>query len=116
METADQSDPFRLEEHAEEDALRLVLIGELDLAAVPALDAHLRRLRDDDRTIHLDLSRLRFIDSTGLRELVTAVSESRRDGRRLVVDGTLTRQVSRLIELSGAGSLLWPEQRGGGAG
>lgn len=109
METSEQQEPFRLEEHPEAaDATRVALFGELDLAAVPVLKARLSDLSRSSRPIRLDLSGLQFIDSTGLRELLAAVSGYRSDGRAISVEGPLTRQVSRLIELSGAGPLLWP--------
>jgi anti-sigma B factor antagonist len=102
--------PFRMEEHFERDReLRLALIGELDLAVTPELAERLRELRKGGYTVHLDLSSLEFMDSTGLRELISAVSESRRDGWRLEVGRQMTEPVRRVIDLVGARSFFWPD-------
>jgi anti-anti-sigma factor len=59
--------------------------------------------------VHLDLSGLTFIDSSGLGVLVRHARDSRRNGWTLQVgrDG-LQRQVQRVIELIGADEILWP--------
>ena len=100
-----------MEEHFEDGSrLRLALIGELDIAVVKQLADRLRELQKGGYTVLLDLSRLDFIDSTGLREVITNVSESRRDGWNLEVGAELTDQVARTIDLVGARTFLWPDQ------
>ena len=56
----------------------------------------------------LDLHRLQFIDSSGLRVLVGAVTDARRENRSLVLDGTLSPQVRQIIELLELRDLFWP--------
>jgi anti-anti-sigma factor len=103
--------PFQMEEHFQDGyRLRLALVGELDVAVVRQLADRLRELRKGGYTVQLDLSRLEFIDSTGLRELITEVSDSRRDGWNLEIDEQLTDQVARVIDLVGARSYFWPDQ------
>jgi anti-anti-sigma regulatory factor len=51
---------------------------------------------------------LLFIDSSGLGELVRAVSDARRDGRTLEIDATLSPQVRQVIELLELQHVLWP--------
>ena len=103
--------PFQLEEHFEDGyRLRLALVGELDVAVVKRLAERLRELRKGGYLVWLDLSRLDFIDSTGLRALITEVSASRRDGWELEIGEELTDQVARVIDLVGARSYFWPDR------
>jgi anti-anti-sigma factor len=56
-----------LENHDHGDITIVTVIGELDLAAVPAFEAHLLTLVSAQRLrLVMDLSRLTFCDSTGL--------------------------------------------------
>jgi anti-sigma B factor antagonist len=86
---------------------RLVVDGELDLAAVPALRGALTALRRDGRSTILDLRRVTFMDSSGLRVLIEAGSQRAAGwGVSLVLpdDGP----VRRVIELSGVERALPP--------
>jgi anti-sigma B factor antagonist len=71
----------------EQDGLaRLLLRGELDLSTVAKVQEALQRVEaDPPPVIVLDLSKLTFLDSTGLRCLVTADQRARAAGRRLVI-------------------------------
>jgi anti-anti-sigma factor len=106
-----QSDgKFRMQEHFERDgALRLALLGELDVWVVEQLTGRLRELHKAGYAVRLDLARLDFIDSSGIREMINAVADSRREGWQLDVQGPLTEPVARTIELVGAHPLIWPE-------
>lgn len=88
--------------------LRLALSGELDLAVADELVARLQELRNSGR--HLRLAELGFIDSTGLRELIVAVSDSRRDGWKLEIGTEVSEPVRRVIDLIQARSHLWPDR------
>jgi anti-anti-sigma factor len=100
-----------MEEHfGEGHDLRLALVGELDVAVVEQLADRLHELRRGGYTVRLDLSRLDFIDSTGLRELMTAVGDSRRDGQQVEISDQLTDQVARVLDLVGARSYFWPDE------
>ena len=72
---------------AERDGLvQVTLRGELDLSTVGKVDDELQRWEGSDAGIVLlDLSKLTFLDSTGLRCVVRADERAREDGRRLVV-------------------------------
>ena len=64
----------------------LELSGELDLATAPKLEDELRRVeRDKPAVIVLDMRPLEFMDSSGLRALLTADTRAREAGRRLVL-------------------------------
>ena len=54
------------------DAAVVVPTGELDLATAPALEAALRGAFAGAGSVVLDLRELEFIDSSGLRTLLTA--------------------------------------------
>jgi anti-anti-sigma factor len=59
---------------------RLSIVGELDVATAPALAKRLDELQADKIDVQLDLSRVWFIDSTGIRVLVTTAYHAREDG------------------------------------
>lgn len=65
-----------IDDHAHDGTHTLRMSGELDMAAVPKLEAAVRRLCEQERTrsITLDLSGLAFIDSTGLAAIVLVSS------------------------------------------
>jgi anti-anti-sigma factor len=62
------------------------LVGELDLSTVAKVQDELRRVEESaPATVVIDLSKLRFLDSTGLRCIVTADERAREEGRRMVI-------------------------------
>jgi anti-anti-sigma factor len=62
------------------------LTGELDLSTVAKVEEELRRVEASDATVVvLDLSGLTFLDSTGLRAVITADERARGQGRRFVI-------------------------------
>jgi anti-sigma B factor antagonist len=64
----------------------VVLRGELDLSTVDKVEKALAVLHEgDDEVLVLDLSGLSFLDSTGLRLMVTADQRAQKEGRRLVI-------------------------------
>jgi anti-anti-sigma factor len=64
----------------------LALRGELDLSSVPKAEEALKRVEDQaPEVIVLDLGGLTFLDSTGLRMVVTADQRAREQERRLAV-------------------------------
>jgi anti-sigma B factor antagonist len=65
---------------------RVVLIGELDIASTAELEQQLAAIEiDSPGTLVLDLRRVEFIDSTGLRALIAADERARSEGRRLAL-------------------------------
>jgi anti-sigma B factor antagonist len=66
--------------------VHVALVGELDLSTVAKVQEELRRIEAAaPATVVVDLSKLTFLDSTGLRCLVTADERAREDGRRMVI-------------------------------
>jgi anti-sigma B factor antagonist len=87
------------------DGLAVVhLVGELDLAGFDALDAYLHQVRraHGDRLV-LELSRLTFIDASGLRLLLRHHTQTRRAGGCLDLAAPHPRvaQVLRVAGLTG---------------
>lgn len=82
------------------------LSGELDLATADDVQRELERVEATNAdSIVIDLSQLTFMDSTGVRLLVTAHARARADSNRL----TLLRggrAVQRILQLSGVEPLL----------
>ena len=87
---------------ARHDALHTIrLDGEMDVANADDVERELLHVEATDAlSIVLDLSTLRFIDSTGVRILLCAYERSRADANRLVLlRGTPA--VQRVLELTG---------------
>lgn len=84
-----------------EGGVTVSLVGELDLAAADGLDRELKRIEGTSPgEIVIDLRRLRFLDSTGLRILTAANRRAQDAGVALrVVRGPDT--VQRVFEITG---------------
>jgi anti-anti-sigma factor len=68
------------------DAIHVTLLGELDISTASRLEDDLRRVEaSSPKLLLLDLSKLDFMDSTGLRLLIGADARAREQGRRLVL-------------------------------
>ena len=95
-----------LETREEEGTVRIAVAGELDLSSALTFDEEVRRAEERrPSTIILDLRRLRFMDSTGLRLIMSAQSRARTRGRRLaIVLGS--EPVKRLFRLAGVSRRL----------
>jgi anti-sigma B factor antagonist len=66
--------------------VHMALVGELDLSSVAKVQEELRRIESDaPATLVVDLSKLSFLDSTGLRCILTADERARSEGRRIVI-------------------------------
>lgn len=74
--------------HRREGTL-VVVEGELDVVTAPYLSDSLGRMvaEDAQRTVHLDLSGVGFIDCAGWRPVAEAASALEGDGGRLIVVG-----------------------------
>ena len=78
--------PFSVEREARGTAVRLVLTGDLDLATAGEADLAINTAEESrPPLLILDLSDLDFMDSTGLRVIVSAASRARDEARRLVL-------------------------------
>jgi len=70
----------------QDSAVHVHLRGELDLSSTERIERELERVEAErPELIVLDLSGLTFLDSTGLRLIVTADQRARQSDRRLAV-------------------------------
>jgi stage II sporulation protein AA (anti-sigma F factor antagonist) len=90
----------------EGDVHTIRLFGELDLAGADHVQRELEQAETTDaESIVMDLSGLTFMDSTGVRLMVTAAARSRADTNRLrLLRGPAA--VQRVFELSAVADLL----------
>jgi anti-sigma B factor antagonist len=66
--------------------VHVALVGELDLSTVAKVQDELRKVEaTSPPTMVVDLSKLTFLDSTGLRCIITADERAREEGRRMVI-------------------------------
>ena len=94
--------PFRVDVTPDGDALRVVPAGELDVATVEELGRELRDLHERGVTrVVLDLRRLTFVDSTGMRLIVRLHETLGQDGVdfRLVAGSDAVHRIFELCEL-----------------
>jgi anti-sigma B factor antagonist len=98
--------PFSIRTEEEAGSALVLLEGELDIATTPRVESELRRVEADGvAVIVLDLRGLTFMDSTGLRLLVSADARAREAGHRLaIVRGP--GPVHRVLEITGLHSRL----------
>jgi anti-sigma B factor antagonist len=98
--------PFEVQDVVSDGRHRLVLSGELDLAPAAELEALLLRLcADGTKEIALDLSKLRFMGSTGLRIVLLAKELCEQHGYefRLVAGPA---NIQRMFEMTGLLNVL----------
>ncbi len=90
---------FEIRETSLDGRLCLSLSGELDHAAVPQLEDRLARLRAPRSPVYLDLSKLSFIDSSGIRLLIQTIGDARLKHWDVEIDPHLSPPVARLFRL-----------------
>jgi anti-anti-sigma factor len=92
---------LRIDVRREEDAVVLELHGELDLAGAPLLQEELASLDEEaPALLILDLEDLAFIDSSGLRVILSAHERAKERGQSLALTPG-SQQVQRLLEIAG---------------
>jgi len=77
---------LHLDSEDRDGLVHIALRGELDLSSAAKLQEELRRVEaGSPPVLVLDLTKLVFLDSTGLRCLVTADERAKEGGRRVVI-------------------------------
>ncbi|MBG0831988.1 STAS domain-containing protein [Planomonospora sp. ID67723] len=104
---ADRDPALALSTGLHDDAIIVRAAGELDLATAPLLRAELERVwaLPELPVLIMDLSELRFCDSTGLSALIAALKRSRARGTRLMLAG-LTGAPARVLTITGLAKAL----------
>jgi anti-sigma B factor antagonist len=94
------SSPFGVTIERRDGAVHVALSGELDVSTAPQLEDDLRRVEaEQPDSIVLDLRKLTFMDSTGLRLLIMADARAREEGRRLAI-GRGNDMIQRVLHLT----------------
>ncbi len=115
-------EPFSVQTDHDERVCRLTPLGELDIATVRILEQAFETARcTTAEKIVVDLTRLSFIDSSGLNLLLRMAAECQAHDRLRIVNGSppvvrlfdLARVRDRLPIISGADDPLAPLQPGG---
>lgn len=102
---------FAIREAVDEDqALRLTLLGDLDLTSAEALTTRLAALKAAGHPCRLDLSQLAFIDSTGIQALLLALTDARWNGWPLEIAPAVSPTVERAARIVGIAQVLWPSE------
>jgi anti-anti-sigma factor len=79
----------------------LSLAGELDLVSAPQFESELMAVESPDvGELVIDLEEVQFIDSMGLRSLLSATKRANATGQKLLVRH-VRGQVRRLFEIAG---------------
>lgn len=100
------TDPLRLDVRRTADRVVISLEGELDLASTPLLQSAIDSAElGDSQMLVLDLDRLDFLDSTGLRTILAAREDCRERGRQFAVTPG-SQQVQRLLTVTRANEHL----------
>jgi anti-anti-sigma factor len=87
-------------------ATQIVPSGELDIATTPALEQAIKEATaEPGAALVLDLRELTFMDSTGLRTLAQTNARAEDEGFELAI-WRGSRQIERVLEISGLGALL----------
>ena len=102
--------PFNLHVEEGDGAHRVIVSGELDAATGPKLRSLLsdlagRATANGGRNLIVDVTAVRFMDSTGLGVIVKSAGQLRRSERQLRVTGADER-VRAVFETAGMTSLL----------
>jgi len=99
-----------LRETVEEDqAVRLTLLGDLDLTGAGTLSTRLGELKAAGRPCRLDLSQLNFIDSSGIQALLLALTDARWNGWPLEVAPEVSPTIQRAAQIVGIDQVFWPK-------
>ena len=78
--------PLEITTEESEGQTRVALAGELDIASTPEFEQGLARVEANaPEVLLLDLRKVEFIDSTGLRAVIAADERARSAGRRFVI-------------------------------
>lgn len=84
----------------------LVMEGTLDVATSPEAEKHLRSyLEEHGSMIHVDMSRVDFVDSRGLGVLISALRRARSQGGGLYVQAA-AHPVKRLLQTCGLATVF----------
>ncbi len=102
----DDRSTFRVDVHPEREVVRVAPAGELDMATTAELAEQLRQLRESGfERVVLDLRKLSFMDSAGVKLLLTEDRAARADGHQFsLISGPPP--IQRILEITGVDRYL----------
>jgi anti-sigma B factor antagonist len=90
--------------HPVPDVAVVAPVGEIDIATAEVLADRIEEAeRNGLKALVIDLNGLSFMDSSGLRVIISALKRSEEAGRRFALLCEPDRSTSRLLEISGVG-------------
>jgi anti-sigma B factor antagonist len=93
---------FEIENQWDGECVRVVTAGELDLATSPQLEQEMHAvLARGARRVTIDMRKLTFVDSSGLRVLISLYERSTEDGWELALTPP-SEQARAVFRISGA--------------
>ena len=102
---------FSLEIVSGDDGFTTVSVsGELDLASASEFSSAVQTALGTG-SVAIDLQRVSFMDSAGVKALNTALREAEEHGRQLRICGRMQPSVVQILELTGMMGLLPTEDR-----
>jgi stage II sporulation protein AA (anti-sigma F factor antagonist) len=103
---------FEITHTVDGDHLVVAVAGELDMSTVPTLSEKLAAAQAENiNLITLDLGRLTFMDSTGVRFLIELDARSRSDGWQLRLLAPSDETAALVLRVTGTDSALPFESR-----
>jgi anti-anti-sigma factor len=96
---------FTISSQRLEQGIVVAPAGDVDLATAPIVEDELRRAEESEEVIVLDLAQVSFMDSTGLRMVITADQRARDRGGTLRIVH-VPAPVRRLFDLVGIAERL----------
>jgi anti-anti-sigma factor len=108
----DEQPDFKIERESSADRLRLSVLGEVDIAAAGELEAAVTEACSVSKTVEIDMHEVSFIDSTGLRAVLSAKSLCAERGVEFLLVPSRHQAPRRTFELAGVLDLLpWRNRR-----
>ena len=103
---------FEVVVHVNDGNASLIPRGDIDAYTGPRLSDHLNSaVAETTGDITLDLSKVSFVDSTGIAVMVAAAKKLRERGSELIVESP-PRMVTKLLEMTGVTKLVKVERSG----
>ena len=95
---------LNIEKQLQNDALTVSLEGRLDTTTAPALEAELKSALDGVKSLTLDLEKLEYISSAGLRVLLYAQKQMNIAGEMKIKNANET--VMEIFDVTGFSDIL----------
>ena len=88
----------------EGSALTLALVGRLDTGSAPALESVVKEELSDVTALNIDMSRLDYISSAGLRVLLSAQKTMNKQGKMTVTGAN--ESIKEIFDMTGFSQIL----------